>query len=277
MSVGVSGIPAPATAAVYRWEHGRFELLDYCDTAEQELEVADSWLVSDGSALALELHRTRFLASIAARGFDQAPAEEAWDAAIAMIPSEGSWFPRIELRSLDGSPRYLFRLRNAPARGDSIVLTTAEGQDPRTAPTIKGPDLAAMLRLRTEAQQRGADDAVLLSPLGFVVEGAHTALLWWRGEILCAPAEEFERVDSVTAKSILALATVLGTDIYHEAVTPAELDGVELWAVNALHGIRIVTSWVDGPSMAEQPGRLRKWQSLLGNLRQPLQSGRGSE
>ncbi|WP_349902898.1 aminotransferase class IV [Parafrigoribacterium humi] len=276
MSVGVSGSPAPATSAVYRWERGRFELLDYCDTTEQQLEVADSWLVSDGSALALELHRTRFLASVAARGFDQAPAEEAWEAAIAMIPSDGSWFPRIELRSLDGSSRYLFRLRDAPARSDSVVLATAGGEDPRTAPTIKGPDLAAMLRLRTEVQQRGADDAVLLSPLGFVVEGAHTALLWWRGEILCAPAEEFERIDSVTAKSILALATVLGTDIYHEAVTPAELDGVELWAVNALHGIRIVTSWVDGPSMAEQPGRLRKWQSLLNNLRQPLQSERGS-
>ncbi len=272
MSGGVSSSATPATAAVYRWERDRLELLDYCDTSEQRLEVADSWLVTEGNTLALELHRTRFLASVQARGFDPAPAEKAWSAMIAAIPRSGDWFPRIELVSLGGAPRFLFRLRSAPARSTSISLVTFKGADPRTAPTIKGPDLAAMLRLRTQAQQRGADDAVLLSSLGFVVESAHNALLWWRGEILCAPAEEFERVDSITAKSILALATVLGTDIYHEAITPAELDGTELWAVNALHGIRIVTSWLGGPSMAEQPGRLMEWRKLLDNLRRPLPS-----
>jgi branched-subunit amino acid aminotransferase/4-amino-4-deoxychorismate lyase len=270
MSGGDSNDAAPATAAIYRWQHGRLELLDYCDPAESTLEVADSWLVSQGSVLALELHRSRFLASVAARGFDPAPVEEVWDAAVAAISRSGDWFPRVELRSHEGAPQYLFRLRNAPSRNRSIVLASFQGEDPRTAPTIKGPDLSAMLRLRTEAQQRGADDAVLLSPHGFVIEGAHAGLLWWRGEILCAPALDLERVDSVTAKSILTLATALGTEVYYESVTAAELDGVELWAVNALHGIRIVTSWIDGPSMAEQPGRLSRWRTLLDRLRQPL-------
>jgi branched-subunit amino acid aminotransferase/4-amino-4-deoxychorismate lyase len=236
------------------------------------LEVADSWLVSDGNALAIEMHRSRFLSSVETRGFDRVTAEQAWDAAIAAVPRTGDWFPRIDLLSRGGAPQFLFRLRNAPLRSTSLVLATAAGNDPRTVPTIKGPDLAAMLRLRTEVQPYGADDAVLLSPLGFVVEGAHNALLWWRGEILCAPALEFERIDSVTAKSILALATVLGTDIYYEAVTPSELDGVELWAVNSLHGIRIVTQWVGGPSMAEKPGRLRRWRELLDTLTSPLPS-----
>lgn len=270
MGGGVSDSTTPAASAVYRWEHGTLELLDYCNTTEMTLEVADSWLVTEGSTLALELHRSRFLSSAAARGFDPAVAETVWAAALAIIPRVGDWFPRIEVLSRNGAPQFLFRLRSAPARSRSIVLATAAGEDPRTVPTIKGPDLAALLRLRVEVQQRGADDAVLLSPLGFVVEGAHNALLWWRGEILCAPALEFERIDSVTAKSILTLATVLGTDIYYEAVTPAELDGVELWAVNSLHGIRIVTSWIGGPSTAEKPGRLTKWRTLLENLRQPL-------
>lgn len=258
---------------MYRWQHGRLELLDYCNPAASRLEAADSWLVSQGSVLALELHRSRFLGSVATRGFDPAPAEEVWDAAVAAIPRSGDWFPRIELVSHEGAPRFLFRLRNAPPRNRSIVLAAFHGEDPRTAPTIKGPDLSAMLRLRTEAQQRGADDAVILSANGFVIEGAHTALLWWRGEILCAPALDLERVDSITAKSILTLAAALGTEVYYESVTAAELDGVELWAVNALHGIRIVTSWIDGPSTAEQPGRLNRWRSLLDRLRQPLPAG----
>jgi hypothetical protein len=40
--------------------------------------------------------------------------------------------------------------------------------------------------------------------------------------------------------------------------------------LNALHGIRIVTAWVDGPATAEQPGRLATWRARLDALRKPL-------
>jgi branched-subunit amino acid aminotransferase/4-amino-4-deoxychorismate lyase len=240
------------------------------DSADPTIDVADSWLVTDGTALALPLHRSRFLSSIAARGFAPPGAEEFWDAAVAAIPRHGDWFPRVELHSHGGTALLAFRLREAPQRGRSLVLATHNGDDPRTAPRIKGPDLDALQRIRTEAQQRGADEAVLLSPGGSVVDGAHTALLWWRGDILCSPAPELDRVDSVTAKSTLALAVALGVDIYHEDVAPTELDGLEIWAVNALHGIRIVTAWVDGPQTAEEPGRLAKWRTLVDRLRKPL-------
>lgn len=288
MSRGVSNGAAAPTSVAYRWKQGELELLDYCDTGELTLEVADSWLVNDGTVLALELHRSRFLSSVGARGFGRTPArslaeagqsgdagqsgeaERFWEAAIAAIPRSGEWFPRVEMLSRDGAAQFLLRLRSAPERTLSLVLASHDGADTRTAPSIKGPDLATMLRLRTEAQQRGADDAVLLSPDGFVVEGAHTSLLWWRGDTLCAPSPELERVDSVTAKSIITLASALGVDVYYESVTPDELDGLEVWAVNALHGIRIVTGWIDGPSTAEQPGRLRKWRRLLDTLRKPL-------
>jgi branched-subunit amino acid aminotransferase/4-amino-4-deoxychorismate lyase len=282
MSGGDSDGTAAPTSVAYRWKRGTLELLDYCDTVGQTLEVADSWLVDDGTVLALELHRSRFLASVEARGFGRTTAadparlgqpgeaERFWEAAIAAIPRSGEWFPRVELLSRDGAAQFLLRLRSAPERALSLVLASHDGVDTRTAPSIKGPDLAVMLRLRTEAQQRGADDAVLLSPDGFVVEGAHTSLLWWRGDTLCAPSPELERVDSVTAKSIITLASALGVEVYYESVTPDELEGLEVWAVNALHGIRIVTGWIDGPSTAEQPGRLRKWRRLLDTLRKPL-------
>jgi hypothetical protein len=43
-----------------------------------------------------------------------------------------------------------------------------------------------------------------------------------------------------------------------------------MWAVNALHGIRIITSWVDGPRPAALPHRLATWRSRLSALTQPL-------
>jgi branched-subunit amino acid aminotransferase/4-amino-4-deoxychorismate lyase len=81
---------------------------------------------------------------------------------------------------------------------------------------------------------------------------------------------EFDRVDSVTVRSVLTLATALGIETYAEPVTPAELEGTELWSLNALHGIRIVTKWIDGVPLAQKPGRLPAWRARLDALRKPI-------
>lgn len=256
--------------SIYRWHDGALEPLEYCDMTLTVIEAADSWLVSDGLTLGLELHRSRFMTSIPRGRFKQLDPDAFWDAALALIPREGDWFPRVELHSRLGGPRLIFRLRSSPERSRSAVLATWSGRDPRTTPRVKGPDLDKMLRLRTDVQKLGADEAVILSPDGYVVEGAYSGLLWWRGDILCGPPADLERIDSVTARSVLTLATALGLDTHEEAVTPAELDGTELWVLSALHGIRIATSWVDGPALAEQPGRLSTWRARLDRLRRPL-------
>ena len=255
--------PIAPTSAVYHWHDDALQFLDYCDMADTTVEAADSWLVSDGRTLALDLHRSRFLAA--------APGGEAfWDAAVAAIPREGDWFPRVELQSRSGAPLFVFRLRSAPKLTRSVVVATHAGPDPRTRPTVKGPDLESMLRIRTAVQPLGAEEAVILSPDGYVVEGAYSAIVWWRGAILCAPAPELERIDSVTARSLLGMAAALGVETYEESVTPAELDGCEVWALSALHGPRIITKWVDGPEMAALPGRLDLWRTRLSVLRRPL-------
>ena len=257
--------PAPVTADIYRWADGALHLLDYCDMTDASIEIADSWLVSDGKTVGLELHRQRFLA---VGGLDTLDHRTAfWDAALALIPREGGWFPRVELHS---GPRMLFRLRSAPPRTQSLTVTTHRGPDPRTHPSVKGPDLDALRRVRATAQAAGADEAVILSVDGYVVEGAYSSLVWWRGAILCSPPDEFERVDSVTSRSLITLARALGVDTHTEAVTPAELDGCEVWALNALQGPRIVTKWIDGPEMAELPGRLALWRGRLNALAHEL-------
>lgn len=259
-----------SVASIYRWREGELEALDYCDMTDTVIEAADSWLVTDGTALGLDLHRTRFLTSIARERYTQVDPEAFWDAAIALIPREGDWFPRVELQSRAGAPLLVFRLRSAPELTRSVVVATWTGEDPRTVPGVKGPDLEAMIGVRTSVQAAGAGEAVILSPDGYVVEGTSTALLWWRGDILCGPRDEFIRVDSVTARSVLTLAAALGVETHREAVTPAELDGLELWALNALHGIRIVRSWVGGPRLAEHPGRLSMWRARLNALRRAI-------
>jgi len=265
---------------------------DDCDVAPAVILAADSWLVTEGSALAIGLHRARFFDAVfelAERHgrvgeVDGLDLDSFWDAAIARIPRTGDWFPRVELRVQHDAAELLLRMRPAPARHRSLRLATFRGRDPRTEPWIKGPDLEAMTRLRTQAQQHGADEAVLLDAgdgadrrPGAVVEGSTTALAWWTGDALCVPSIELPRVDSVTLRSVLALAAATGVDVLHDSVTPEALEGCEVWALNALHGIRIVTGWVDGPATAALPGRLDSWRARLAALRKPLPAASGAE
>jgi hypothetical protein len=262
-------------SSIHRWHEGALRALDYCDMTDARVSAADSWLVVDGTVLALDLHRRRFFEAAAPLDAGVAADLDAfWAASMATIPISGLWFPRVELQRRGEAFLLVFRLRSAPELTLSVRLASHPGPDPRRSPAVKGPDTAALLRARTDAQKLGADEAVILSPDGFVVEGAYSAILWWRGDVLCGPSPELARVDSVTARSVLALATALGIDVYSESVTPAELDGCEIWALSALHGIRIVTAWIDGPDPAELPGRLGIWRGRLDRLRRAIpQSG----
>lgn len=264
-----------SAAVIYRWSGDALELLDYCDMTLTEVEAVDSWLVEDGRTLGLDLHRSRFMTSIPRGRYRQLDPSAFWDAVIAMIPDTGDWFPRVELHNRLGGPRMIYRHRPAPERTRSVVVATHRGKDPRRTPTVKGPDLERMQAARTAVQPLGAQEAVILNDDGYVVEGAYSALLWWRGDILCGPPATFPRIDSVTARTVLTIAAALGVETYEEAVTPAELDGTEVWALSALQGIRIVTEWVDGPAMAELPGRLQQWRDRLDALRRPIHPGAG--
>jgi branched-subunit amino acid aminotransferase/4-amino-4-deoxychorismate lyase len=289
-----------STATILRWHDGRLETVAHDDPAPEgdttgaspgaapdaaQLVVADSWLVDDGRARALDVHRDRFTSSVvealAARGVGPADSPDVdafWAAAIARLPRTDRWFPRVELVSAGvtdptraSSTELRLRLRAAPPAAASVVLATAS-HDPRTRPLVKGPDLAALGRVRDEARSRGADEAVVLSGDGHVVDGAWSSVVWWRGDALCLPADDLPRLPGVTVRTLATLAAVMGVDVLHEHARPDELDGFELWTTSALHGIRIATDWVDGPSPAEEPGRLALWRSRLEALRRPLPS-----
>jgi branched-subunit amino acid aminotransferase/4-amino-4-deoxychorismate lyase len=259
-------------SALLRWNAvtSRLEPVDAVPASFGDVRVADSWLVTDGAMLGLALHRERFFRSAVLQGhtLDLSPF---WAAVVAALPRSGEWFPRVDLRAhTDGAVELLLHLRPAPPRTASVVVTTHGGADPRRTPSIKGPDLERLGLVRTAAAGGGADEVVLVAEDGSVVEGAYSALLWWRGDALCSPATELARVDSVTARSVLTLAAALGVDVLHERTAPQDLDGREVWALNAVQGIRIVREWHDGPTLAAEPGRLALWRTRMQALRKPL-------
>jgi branched-subunit amino acid aminotransferase/4-amino-4-deoxychorismate lyase len=228
------------------------------------LYVADSWLTIDGATVALDRHFARFAASADAQGLVR-PVDEFLAAVRAAIPTTGAWFPRLEL-TIRGELQLW--LRAAPERTSEVILWTAP-EDPRTEPAIKGPDILALEDMRASAREAGASEAVIVTAEGCVVDGSTTCLLWWRDGALRVPPAEFARVDSVTVSVLRDIAQVQGVSVTEEATTAADLDGVEMWAVNALHGIRPATSWLGGPALSINTERLASWRAWYEAARQP--------
>lgn len=230
----------------FRFLNGALELVTEGQVADVRLEVADSWLVEDGRARGLDSHLERFGRWVSEISPTCAPTLPDFYAAVkTQIPAEGRWFPRIEFHAEAETPNHLFlRLRPAPEQLGSIVLWTLPEADPRQNPTVKGPDLSLGMQMRRNAQMHGADEAVILDANGYILEGALSALVWWRGDVLCSSPDDLPWLPSVTRGEVFNIAAQMGFKTRTERVTPADLVGIEIWALSSLQGIRVVSDWI---------------------------------
>jgi branched-subunit amino acid aminotransferase/4-amino-4-deoxychorismate lyase len=227
------------------------------------LLAADSWLVADGRARAVERHWARFSATCREHGV-QPEAVAAFRASVERaLPPRGRWFPRVELRE---DRELALELRPAPPRESTVVAWVADVPDPRVAPRRKGPDLERLAALRERAAAHGAGEALIADADGRLLEGAFTSLLWWEGETLCAVPDAAPILPGITRALLIELARERDTPLAQRRPLPQELAGRETWLVSALHGIRAVTRWADGGLPAVAAPRAATWQRLLDEL-----------
>ena len=243
---------------------------------EVHLAAADSFLVEDGRVRSLASHYERFGAWVLESAPQLAPNLAPFFAQVSeLISRDGRWFPRLELHlaTADGYPAkdtlYL-RLRRAPDQLGSLVLWTLDEPDPRLNPSVKGPDLSLCMQLRRRAQLHGADEAVILDAGGYLVEGALSSIVWWRGDVLCAPDNQNSWLESITRNEIFELARVAGFATRLEHVKPADLVGCEIWALSSLQGIRAVSDWLGLGSPVGPATHLEKFQKRLRLLAGPI-------
>jgi len=238
--------------------------------SEIRLAVADSFLVEAGRVRSLAAHEQRFSSWVTAASPAVTSQLSAFFAAVrSAIPKTGRWFPRIELHLSDGSDAnqpgdaLFLRLRTAPEQLGEIKLWSLDEPDPRLHPEVKGPDLSLCMQLRRKAQLHGADEAVILDVSGFLTEGALSSIVWWRGEVLCAPDHQNIWLASVTRNEIFEIAKSLGFQTRLEHVKPSDLVGLEIWALSSLQGIRAVSDWVNLGSPVGKCTHVEKFQKRL--------------
>lgn len=222
----------------YIFEEGSLTLKE----SHEKVLVADSFLVEDGKVRSYQLHLDRFLRGLRDKAPELEDSLEAFlNHCLALIPRTGRCFPRFEIQE---GPVFVFMLRQAPEQLGPATLWTYPYPDPRKDLSTKGPELATGVELRSLAQAHGADEAILLNEHGEISEGALSSLVWWRGDVLCAPGNEIPWLESVTRTEIFQIAESMGIKTRFEHAIPEELVGLELWLLSSLQGIRTVKSWV---------------------------------
>lgn len=250
-------MPLADHETVLRWTAAG--LRDAPGAAAGPLLAADSWLVDGGAVRAEDAHWARFGDACRAHGTGAGELARFRAAATAAVPATGRWFPRVEL----GERGLALRLRPAPppGAGEARVVVAAPG-DPRRCPRRKGPDLALLMGLREHARAAGADELLLCDEAGALREGALSSLLWWEGATLCTTPDE-HTLPGITRALLLDGARGRGVAVRVRSPLPRELAGLEVWLTSALHGIRVVSAWLDPAQAAGPPERAAAWRASL--------------
>lgn len=250
----------------------RFESGNLVEISESGIEVkldaADSFLVEDGRVLDLKGHFDRFSSWVSqSSATSTQQLQEFLTSVEQKLPRSGRWFPRLEFHSEAPEDKRLYlRLRKAPEAANDLILWTYPEPDPRTHPTLKGPDLSLGMQHRRMAQMHGADEAVYLDAQGYLVEGALSSIVWWRGEVLCAPNDQTAWLDSITRRNVFAVAAQMGIKTRLEHIKPADLIDLEIWSLGSLHGIRSVSDWVNLGGSVAKPTHVDAFQKRINML-----------
>jgi branched-subunit amino acid aminotransferase/4-amino-4-deoxychorismate lyase len=116
------------------------------------------------------------------------------------------------------------------------LMTSGVGHTPYPHKTT---DRACFNQAGQEATNARMDDAVLLTPEGWVAEGTIWSVCWWEMGVLCAPALSLGILPGVGRARVFEIRR----HIVERKVTRRALTGVSLFLVNSARGVVEVESW----------------------------------
>jgi branched-subunit amino acid aminotransferase/4-amino-4-deoxychorismate lyase len=107
----------------------------------------------------------------------------------------------------------------------------------------KTTERAQFDRALDRARGAEADDALLLTPGGFVAETAICSILWWENGRLCAPAFDLGVLPGVGRSRL----TELRGEVEERHSTWKEIQGLSPFLVNSVRGVVKITSVQEEP------------------------------
>src|SRR5213083_973397 len=165
------------------------------------------------------------------------------DVAALVTPFSGTGNAVLRVEVCDG--RATVTVRELPALDAPAVITAAEPHRPYPHKTTERD---CFVDAAEEAEIAEADDALLLTPEGWVAEGTVWNVLWWDGDRLRTPAEDVGILPGIGRARVLELAGTVEQGRYPRQA----LEGKSLLLTNAVRGIVPLAS-LDGVRVPDDP------------------------
>jgi len=237
----------------FHWTGQDFEPIP--SAVDPDLLVADSWRVRQGKTWDIQDHIARFVNGLAAQHTVHGampsvelaafvPALERQLTAIARQQPGTELFPRISVEKSGECSRIVLLVRPAPQPRETTTLFVPDYTDPRTRPTIKGPDIILLRGLVTQV----LTDDVVLHDGTHAIETTTGALMLWRAPNEVVFCQSSRQLASISARRIAEQARACNIVVVYRPVSLTELASGEypVWCTNTLHGISAVTTLADG-------------------------------
>jgi 4-amino-4-deoxychorismate lyase len=176
--------------------------------------VFETLRVYGGRPFRLEQHLDRLVQSAERIGVDQPPREEFERLSGLALHEAGTpdatlrltWTPGgVGIALVADIPPELEAMRERGAKLAS--LTGPIGAAPWLLGGVKSTSYAVNMAAQAEAQRRGADDAIFVTPEGIVLEGPTTNVWWRQGETLYTPALDLGILAGVTRAALIELSS----------------------------------------------------------------------
>lgn len=241
-------------------------------------DLADSFLCQKQQVRGFRYHRARFerdLAECAPGLVEQ--LDDFFRAVHHELADEPETFPRIDVCD----DALWLRVRPAPPLTETLTAVSEHLR--REREQIKGPNIGyyAQRNARNQCETLRCDRD------GNLLEGVTSALLWWSdttradvktGNAVLHCVASNDRVWSTTEDIVVDIARRLGVGVQtdgavaRDTVTPSALRACEVWAVNALHGIRPVAALDHMVMPLPDTARLERFRTELETTWEPISS-----
>jgi len=201
--------------------------------------LIETMRVRDGRIPFLDRHLARLARSVAELGLPR-PRQ---DIAALVAPFSGTGNAVLRVEVLDG--RASVTVRDLPSLAPPAVITASEPHEPYPHKTTERD---CFTDAGQEAEVAEADDALLLTPEGWVAEGTVWTVFWWRRDALYTPALDLGILPGIGRARVLELVKSAEQGRY-----PAqELAARSLFLTNAVRGIVPIAS-LDGVPVPADP------------------------
>ena len=201
--------------------------------------LIETMRVRDGRIPFLERHLARLGHSIGELGLPKPSQDVA--ALVRPFADTGDAVLRVEVR--DG--RASVTVRELPPLGPPAVITASE---PHQTYPHKTTERDCFIDAGQEAEVAEADDALLLTPEGWVAEGTVWTVFWWGDDALWTPSLDLGILPGIGRARVLELVQRVEQGRYREQA----LAGRSLFFTNAVRGVVPIAA-LDGAPVPADP------------------------